>query len=290
MKFYTKIAVVGSVAFLFAAGPVFAAYIIPRIGGGKTVGFPMIMPEIFFDGQRIHIFDENQQPFPTLESCVAPVLRALEPPDEFDPSAPWFVLTGKAYNFQYGWDSAYLDEFTYPFPAGSGVWVQVLEQSPELETYYRDAGYAPIFGTKDSSGVPSPDIWYWDKGMRHNTYAVPEEYYGRFSATYKVYLGDRTTGAELVDPNTAVPRYGSSIITCTWMRPCPVIVPGDIDRNCIVDLGDFALLAGKWLSSGCSSPCWCDESDMDHDTVVGVPDAAAVFDNWLMDGLASPSE
>jgi len=287
MKFNTIILTIGAAVCILAAAPLFAVYVIPRIGGGQTVGYPMIMPEIFFDGYGILIYDEDMQIFPTLNWYEAPVLRALVPPAEFDPAMPWSVLTGKAYNYQYGWDSQFLDEYTHPFPPSSGVWIKVLEQSNGLETYYRDGGYAPIFGTKDPNGIASPDIWYWNKGMRHNTYAVQEGFYGRFSAVYKVYLGNILTGNELVD-GLGNPLYESSIITQRWMYPCPYILHGDVNSDCITDLYDFTLIADRWLSSNCSAPGWCDETDVDHNGAVGIADAVTLSENWLIDCLELP--
>lgn len=285
MKLKIMIVTLG-VAVLITATPAFS-YIIPRIGGGDTIGYQMIMPEIYFDGSSVLVYDEYFLPFPILDWYQAPVLRALEPPDEFDPDMPWSVLTGKAYNYQYGWDSQFLDEYTYPFPPSSGVWMEVLEQSPNLETYYRDAGYAPIFGTKDPNGIASPDIWYWDKGMRHNTYAIVEGNYGRLTATYKVYIGSIATGDELVDGQGA-PLYGSSIVTQTWMYPCPYILPGDINSDCIANLYDFLLIADQWLVSGCSFPTWCDECDLTQTGEVDFDDAVIISENWLIDCLELP--
>jgi len=263
------------------------AYVIPQIGGGQQSGFPMVMLEIFFDGQSIFVFDTYAQPWSTLAWSAAPVLRPLVPPAAFDPNLSRRVLIGKAYNFQYGWDAGMLDEVTYPFPPGSAVWVKVLDQTPELETYYRDAAYAPIFGTPDACGIPSSNIWKWDKGMRHNTYAVADTFYGRLYANYKVYLGNAATGAELVDSG-GHPLYGSALVTFRWLRPCPYVLQGDINCDCIVDFYDYALLADQWHNS-CSSPYWGDESDIDHSTMVDSTDLGLLTDNWLVDCLQNPS-
>ena len=109
--------------------------------------------------------------------------------------------------------------------------MKVLDQTPLLESYYKDAGYAPIFGTPDACGIPSPDIWKWDKGMRHNTYAVADTFYGRLFADYKVY-GRCDYRRKLVEPNGS-PSYGSAQVTFRWMRPCPYILEGDINSDCI---------------------------------------------------------
>jgi hypothetical protein len=48
--------------------------------------------------------------------------------------------------------------------------------------------------------------------MRHNTYAVPENFYGRIEAQYEVYLGRSDNGTPLVDPN-GVSLYQSAFVT-----------------------------------------------------------------------------
>ena len=272
------------------------AYVTPKIGGGQVSDAPMLMPEIFFDGINILVFDEYGYPWVTFAWSAAPYLRPLVPPDEFDPNRPWKVLIGKAYNFQYGWDSVFLNEITHPFPAGSAVWVKVLDQTPILDTNDKDFGYIPIFGTPDACGIPSPDIWWWNKGMRHNVYAVPDTYYGRVSATYKVYIGSISSvppnppnpadGNELVDSN-GVPLYGSAIVTFRWLRPCPYILQGDIDCDCIVDFYDYVLLSEQWRTAS-SAPYWADETDINLSESVDLIDLGLLVDNWLIDCLQTP--
>jgi hypothetical protein len=289
MKFNVMTAIIlGWAIFVLVIISPVQAYVTPKIGGGQQGGFPMIMPEIFFNGNSVLVFDEYAQPWATFAWTAAPFLRPLIPPDEFDPNKSWKVLIGKAYSFQYGWDSVFLDEITYPFPAGSAVWVKVLDQTPFLESYYKDAGYAPIFGTPDACGIPSPDIWKWDKGMRHNTYAVVDTFYGRVFADYKVYMGDYVTGDELVEPNGS-PRYGSALVTFRWMRPCPYILQGDINGDCIVDFYDYVLLANEWRNPS-SDPYWADETDINKSTSVDLIDLGLLVDNWLIDCRQTPSD
>jgi len=288
MKFNVMILTLAAAICVVVIAAPTQAYVTPKIGGGQEGGYPMIMPEIFFDGESMFVLDEYGQPFLTLAWSAVPILRPLVPPDAFDPCKPWAVLIGKAYNFQYGWDSALLDEYTYPFPPGSAIWLKVLNQTFELETYYKDSGYAPLFGTEEANGTPSPDIWWWNKGMRHNVYAVPEDFYGRLSATYKVYLGNATTGAELVDSNND-PCFGSALVTLRWLRPCPYILQGDINSDCIVDFFDFTLLAKQWLNS-CTSPYWCDECDIGHTGAVNMLDLAFLAQHWLIDCIQTPPD
>jgi hypothetical protein len=286
MKFNVTIAILtAALGVLIIVLPA-QAYVTPKMGGGQVSAVPMIMPEIFFNGQSIFVLDEYAQPFSTFAWSAAPFLRPLVEPNAFDPSKSWKVLIGKAYNYQYGWDSALLDETTYPFPSGSAVWVKVINQTPVLETYYKDFSYVPLFGTLDAFGIPSSNIWMWDKGMRHNAYAVADTYYGRLFADYKVYLGDATTGAELVD-SYGNPRFGSALVTFRWLRPCPYILQGDINGDCVVDFYDYALLANEWRNST-SAPYWGDESDIDHSTTVDLIDLGLLADNWLVDCLQTP--
>jgi len=264
-------------------------YVKPKIGGdqiGHTQA-PMIMPEIFFDGVGIRVVDANGLPWPVSAWSRAPVLRPLSPPNAFEPNQPWAVLIGKAYNFQYGWDSALLDDVTYPFPPGSAIWIKVLRQSPELSVYFKDSGYAPLFGTPDAAGNPSPDIWMWDKRMRHNAYAVPDTFYGRLSGDYKVYLGDAATGEEFVDAE-GQPLYESSVVTLRWLRPCPWALQGDINSDCVVDANDLLLLADAWLSPPCSSPDWCGDCDVDRNGGIDIVDMDLLMGNWLIDCRKSP--
>ena len=279
----------GTLLVLAVAMPAGAAYVRPKIGGAQLghMQAPMIMPEIFFDGIGVRVLNADGQPWPVFPWSQAPILRPLVPPDEFDPNEPWAVLIGKAYNFQYGWDSALLDMVTYPFPPNMAVWIRVLDQSPEIETYFRDGLYAPLFGTPDAQGNPSPDIWMWDLRMRHNTSAVPDTFYGRLRATYEVYLGDAATGDEPVD-GQGQPLYESSIVTLRWLRPCPYVLMGDLNYDCIVDFSDYSILAAQWLEGACGQPYWCDECDMDQAGGVNAGDLGCLAENWLIDCLATP--
>ncbi|HNO78813.1 MAG TPA: PEP-CTERM sorting domain-containing protein [Phycisphaerae bacterium] len=120
-------------------------------------------------------------------------------------TAPADVLDGKAYNDQYGW---IYEGFDVP-GTGDAIWIELESQTAGLETY--EGGmrmmkashtYAPLFGTDGSS-----DIWRFDRMMTHNWYAAALP--GDYSATYRVYVGDETTGVE----NLA---YTSANVTLTW--------------------------------------------------------------------------
>ncbi len=169
------------------------------MGGGQSVA-PMIMTDIGFDGTNITVQPDD----PTLVDSPV-VLQPLAPPDQFDPSKPWSVLNGTAYNFQYGWNPAgYIT-----LPAGSAIWIQVLSEDAGLETYLRPPAY--------SSGPTWPQVfaangnrWEFQGFMQHNAYAVVNPQQTTYSATYCVYIGNATTGSPL-------PGYGSADVTWTWL-------------------------------------------------------------------------
>ena len=285
MKFKVMIVTaVTTICALIIAAPT-GAYVWPMIGGSQVEG-DMIMPEIWLDGTIIRVSDEYWQPWPVFAWSQSPFLRPLVEPNEFNPAAPWAVLTGKAYNWQYGWDSGLLNE--YP-PLGSDFWLKVLYQTPGLETYWGDSTYAPIFGTLDSQGNPTPDIWKWNMGMMHNVYAVPESFYGRLFATYKIYIGDSTTGDELVDSN-GQPIYQSTTVTFRWLRPCLYILQGDLNADCIVDFLDFSIVTNQWLDSTCTAPYWCDEADIGKTGAVNMNDFDLLSGKWLTDCHQTPSD
>lgn len=271
-------------------------YVTPKIGGDQVVSIQatMITPEMYFDGNDILVLSGSRQPWPVWDwdDPTIPVLRPLTNPDQaFDPCQPYAVLTDKSYNFQYGWGSGLLNEFDHPFPAGSSVYVKVLSQSAGLETYYKDGAddpmygtaYCPLFGTPDANGYPSRDIWRWNKGTRHNMYAMPKTYYGRLFATYEVYVGDVNGAPVLHDVNDVNEPYGSSIVTLRWIRPCPYVLQGDLSLDCCVNFRDVAIMAAQWSSEICSSPGWCDKADITNSGFVDLSDACAMMEDWLMD-------
>lgn len=174
---------------------VLGAYVTPKMGGAQQHA-PMVMPNVLFDGTNLSISGiVNHMGQPITE---VPVLRPLVPPDEFDPTKPWAVLSGKAYNLQYGWNMSANSAF---LPAGANIWIERLSATPGLETYER-VTYNPIFGTAGSSSR-----WLWDGVMAHNAYAVPSVI-GSWEAEYRLYLGD-STGQPLNG-------YGDTMITLQW--------------------------------------------------------------------------
>jgi hypothetical protein len=67
--------------------------------------------------------------------------------------------------------------------------------------------FDPIFGTSGS-----PSIWKWGGIMTHNAYAVTDPLLSQYEASYRVYIGDATTGAEILDAAGA-PMYASDSVT-----------------------------------------------------------------------------
>jgi hypothetical protein len=276
-------------------------YVSPKIGGDQVgmMSAPMIMPEIYFDSNSVSVVNASWAAWPAYDwdDPKIPVLRPLTDSNNvFTPGQPYVVLTDKSYNYQYGWDGGLLDETAHPFPGGSVVWVKVLSQTPGLETYYKDglddpwygSAYFPLFGTPGPGGSPSSDKWRWNKGMRHNVYAIPKTFYGRIQATYQVYVGE-ANGVETINPLTGQP-FGSSIVTFNWIRPCPYALTGDLSLDCGVDFGDMAILAAQWADETCVTPGWCDKADMTHSGAVEYTDLTAMATNWLMDCLATPAD
>ena len=204
-----------------------AAFVQPQIIGGSTsVSDPdasMKHIEVELVGTSIQLTVD--------ETVPTPVLRALEDPDEFDPAQPWAVLQDKAHNFQYGW----LIGGLWGPPAGSGVWVELLDTTTGLETYSSrvplTGTYDPIFGTDSSAS-----IWQWDGAMTHNAYAVFNPTESTYEATYRVYIGNAATGVP-------TPGYQSSDVTLTF--DATPMLTADFNGDTFVDGVDL----NTWESS-----------------------------------------
>jgi len=166
----------------------------------RNVG-EMVHLQVSFDGTAVSITQPVEQ---NLE------LRNFS--ESYTPPAD--VLDNKGYNDQYGWMASGF----WDLPAGSSVWIRVLNQTAGLETY--EGGmrsmtpmhtYSPIFGTQGS-----PDIWQWDGTMTHNWYAASDP--GTYQATYSVYIGD--------DQGTPINGLDSDSITISWQYvPSPATAP-----------------------------------------------------------------
>lgn len=196
-----------SLALVFASSAQ-ADFVSPQMGGGQVGmmgGAPMKHLDISFDGTDISVHIDD--------TVATPLLRPLTPPDEFDPAEPWAVLTDKAYNFQYGWNpSGFIS-----LPTGAWIWIERLSHDLGLETFALppafDPAYSPLF---EADG----DTWKWSGAMTHNVYAVLDPMQSSYEATYRVYIGDATTGA-------ALPGYGSDDVTLTF-NATPVPEPASL--------------------------------------------------------------
>ena len=65
---------------------------------------------------------------------------------------------------------------------------------------------------------------------------------------------------------------------------CDGSLSGDLDGDCVVDIRDFAVLAGNWLETGCGgSGDQCEGADIDEpgDGEVGISDLAIFAGQWL---------
>ncbi|MCC7086473.1 MAG: hypothetical protein IT427_15845 [Pirellulales bacterium] len=217
MPFSLRIAVVH---MLLASSQTFAEYVIPQIGGGQVGqgAAPMKHADITFDGTNLAVQVDD--------TVATPQLRALTPPHAFDPSMPWSVLTDKAYNFQYGWNPGGF----ISLPAGGWIWIEPLSATPGLEVYQRPPAapaYTPIFGTGGS-----PSRWRWSGSMTHNTYAVLDPTLSQYSASYRVYIGDTTSGEPW-------PEYGSTDVSF-YFSAAPLLA-GDFNDNGAVDAADYVV-------------------------------------------------
>jgi len=185
-------------AFLTVSQPANAAYVMPQMGGGQVgmMGAPMKHADITFDGTNLAVHVDD--------TVGTPVLRPLTPPDEFDPAQPWSVLSGKAYNFQLAWNPGGF----ITLPSGTGIWVERLFATPGLETYLRPpmwtsgATWTPILAADGAR-------WQWSGSMQHNAYAMLNPTLSSYETSYRVYLGEETTGTPLLG-------YGSADVTWKW--------------------------------------------------------------------------
>jgi hypothetical protein len=179
-------------------------------GGGLNTNAPMIHVDIFYD------YGSNVMHATLAAHDATPQLLPLPAGYAFDSRSNYYVLSGKAYNYQYAWNPG----GTFSPPAGAAVWIECLSASPGLECYDGPGNkmispprtYAPIFGTADSS-----TRWQWYGQMAHNSYAVLNPTNSVYSAQYRIYFGDAVTGAP-----DAYSGYGDATITLTWLVDLPV--------------------------------------------------------------------
>ncbi|TWT47296.1 hypothetical protein [Botrimarina hoheduenensis] len=201
-----------------------AALVAPQLGGGSPgTTTAMKHADIFFESGSLVVHLDT--------SVATPRLRPLLPADAFDPAAPYALLSGKAYNAQYGWNAGGF----ISLPPGAGIWIEVLQSTPGLEVYQApvDAnGYAPILGTQGTSLR-----WKWSGRMSHNYYAATNFASQSHEATYRVYLGDSSSGTPLAG-------YGSTEVTFAFAPP------GDYDGSGSVDPLDKYLWQQQYGATG----------------------------------------
>jgi hypothetical protein len=179
-------------------------------GGGLDTNAPMIHVDISYD------YGANEMHATLATNFVTPKLLAMPAGYTFDSRSNYYVLNGKAYNYQYAWNPGGI----FSPPAGAAVWIERLSASPGLECYDGPGNkmlttprtYAPIFGTAGSS-----NRWQWYGAMAHNSYAVLNPTNSVMTAHYRVYFGDVATGAP-----DAYTNYGDAMVTLTWLVDLPV--------------------------------------------------------------------
>jgi hypothetical protein len=57
----------------------------------------------------------------------------------------------------------------------------------------------------------------------------------------------------------------------------------DLDRNYLVNFGDFAVWAGYWQDADCNIPYWCDRGDFDFSGAVDWIDLGIFVQDWLIE-------
>ncbi|MFN4241909.1 MAG: hypothetical protein ACK4PI_01580 [Tepidisphaerales bacterium] len=210
----------GMVGFALGVGTTASAQTIvtPMMGGG-LVGMgqaPMLHADVFFDGVNLTVHLDDTVPTPKLRP-LPPGYTFINPTNP----APWEVLEGKAYNFQYAWNPGGF----ISLPAGAGIWVERLHHDPGLETWLRPPAQPAWTAVFQNDG----DRWRWGGAMSHNAYAVLNPLYPEYTAVYRVYIGDFATGVPL-------PGYGSATVTWTWVAD-PVPEPSAVSWLGVASLG-----------------------------------------------------
>lgn len=208
-----------------------ADFITPQMGGG-SVGqtlAPMKHADIFYNPVEPGLLVG-------LDTSIAvPELRSLNAPDEFDATKPWSILTGKAYNYQYGWNVG----ASFQPDSGTWVWIEQTDASQGLEVYDRTPSsldYSPIFGTDGSN-----TRWRWSGSMTHNVYAVENPTEADYFAEYKVYIGDNTTG----EP---IESYASSNVRFDFLFDLPLA--GDYNQDGSVTTADYDTWVNQYGQAG----------------------------------------
>lgn len=151
-----------------------------------SLGGAMKHVDLMFDGAAMSAHID--------ESVAMPLLVDLRAGADY--TDQYAVLNGTIHNAQYGWTPGGL----FDVPAGTGIWVRLIDQSPGLRAYDGRGSLmagtqtmTPILGT-DGSG----EAWRWLGSMTHNWHAIDPALAAPgavLHADYQVYLGDAITGA-----------------------------------------------------------------------------------------------
>lgn len=161
---------------------------------------------IAFDGANLSV-SVDQGVTGLGENDPTPMFRY----DDDAPYTPGGALDGRYYSSQYGW----LQDGFITLDAGASIWIEQTGATPGLDVYEggmrpmrQNHTYAPIFGTQGSDAA-----WRWPVAMVHHWYAA--DALGAYEATYRVYIGDETTGA-------ALPGFGEATVTFSFLAvPAP---------------------------------------------------------------------
>jgi hypothetical protein len=145
------------------------------------------------------------------------------------------VLDDTYYSGRFGW----LANGFFNLPAGSGVFVENVGTTIGVRVY--DAfSFAPILGT-DGSDI----VWEWSGAMTHNWYSVDGP--GEYSATYRVYVGDASTGVDL-------PGWDHAFLTLEWFVP----------NDCVADVNGDGMLSptdfSAWINAFNNGDPGCDQN------------------------------
>jgi hypothetical protein len=195
---------------LFASSATADTIVVPVPNGGIETTQTMDMDKITLTGTTLSVKST---------SYSGAVLEPLPAGYAFAPTAAYYTaLNGKAYNYEYGWNSN--ASSLSSLPSGDAIWIDLLSETPGLQTYYGSYSYSPhdysqIFATNGA-------IWEYGNsasGMQHNTYAVLNPTQNTYTANCEVYVGD-ATGAP-------VAGYTGVNVTWTWTAT-PVPEPSTI--------------------------------------------------------------